>query len=365
MFDDRTTATIKAEILAAINEATGLSSQAGSFADSVAAPFAAQLARLYKTLPAMLSMLFPDEDSGGYIDLVGLTYFAMTRLAGTKASCTVTLTGDAGCTLPAGTEFLTDSGLSFRLQADTVIPAAGTITATLEAEAVGTAYNVAAGELTKMYVNPVGLASWSNGAATGGTDAESDAALLQRIYERRANPANGTNGWQYRQWAMAVDGVGDAKVTELSDGPGTVGITIVDANYGAASAAIVADCQAAIDAQRPLGATVAVESAVELPIALSATVVLESGTTAAEVQTAMQESMENYLIDLIQAKYQTIYYDPADDAAYTLIRNRVLALLLTIPGVINATALTLNGSTSDVSIPAGNIPVLGSVEVAV
>lgn len=43
-------------------------------------------------------------------------------------------------------------------------------------------------------------------------------------------PPNGANGWQYRQWALSVAGVGDAKVVELSQGPGTVGVTIVDSN---------------------------------------------------------------------------------------------------------------------------------------
>ena len=42
---------------------------------------------------------------------------------------------------------------------------------------------------------------------------------------------------------------------------------------------------------------------------------------------------------------------------------RVLAILLTIPGVENFSALTVNGGTADVSIQADTIPVLGEVTV--
>ena len=43
--------------------------------------------------------------------------------------------------------------------------------------------------------------------------------------------------------------------------------------------------------------------------------------------------------------------------------NRVLAILLTIQGGENFSALTVNGGTADVSIPADSIPVLGEVVV--
>ena len=33
------------------------------------------------------------------------------------------------------------------------------------------------------------------------------------------------NGYQYRQWAMEIPGVGNAKVVELPGGPGTVSYT--------------------------------------------------------------------------------------------------------------------------------------------
>ena len=84
-----------------------------------------------------------------------------------------------------------------------------------------------------MYVNLTGLTGYQSEAAAGGTDAESDAALLARIRERVQRPPTSGNGYQYRQWAMEIPGVGNAKVVELPSGPGTVGITLRTATTGA------------------------------------------------------------------------------------------------------------------------------------
>ena len=71
----------------------------------------------------------------------------------------------------------------------------------------------------------------------------------------------------------------------------------------------------------------------------------------------------NYAAQLVRGKYQKIYYGPEEDGPYSLIYNRVLALLLNVDGVENFASLTVNGGTADVTIQAGEIPVLGEVSV--
>lgn len=365
MFEDRTQANIKAEALALLSPAAGVSALAGSYADATLGAMAGQLSELYQVLPAVVSMLFVDEYSGPYIDLVGSTYFNITRRPGTKARCDLTLNGDAGTTLPAGTVFLTRSGLEFLLVEDVTIPQTGKGTGILEAAETGAAYNVGEGEINRMYINAVGLSSYTNGEAQGGTDTESDAALLARIRERREKPANGANGWQYRQWALSVAGVGDAKVVELSDGPGTVGVTIVDSSMAPASPEIVEAVQTELDENRPVGASVAVAAPGSVELAVSAVVVITAATTAQTVKETFSARLWDYIEEIIRAKYGTIYYGPEEDGPYTVIYNRILALLLTIDGVENAASLTINGGTDDVTIQADEVPALGTVEVTV
>ena len=152
-------------------------------------------------------------------------------------------------------------------------------------------------------------------------------------------------------------------MVELAEGPGTVGVTLVDSTMGPASPEIVEECQTLIDSQRPVGATVAVSAPTALGVNVAAVAVISSSTSAEAVKTAFQVRMAEYLAGLIREKYDVIYYAPEDDKAYTVIYNRVLALLLTIDGVINATSLTVNGGTADITVQPNQVPVVGTVEV--
>ena len=162
---------------------------------------------------------------------------------------------------------------------------------------------------------------------------------------------------------MSVPGVGDAKVVELAKGAGTVGVTLVDSTMAPASPEIVEECQTLIDSQRPVGATVTVSAPTPLEVNVAAVVVISSATSAEAVETAFQERLAEYLAGLIREKYDVIYYAPEDDKAYTVIYNRILALLLTVDGVINATSLTVNGGTADTTVQPDRVPVIGSLEV--
>ena len=58
MFEDKTTAALKAQVLSEIDPTVGISTMAGSYADAVAGPLCRQVSEFYKTLPGVLSMLF-------------------------------------------------------------------------------------------------------------------------------------------------------------------------------------------------------------------------------------------------------------------------------------------------------------------
>lgn len=362
MFEDRTTEQIKKEALAEINPATGLSSMAGSFADSVIGPAARQVSEFYQALPAVLSMLFVDPTSGRFLDLVGRDYHNLTRREGTKASCSMDLFGTAGTVVPAGTTFLTATGLRFATVSAVTIGGDGRAVCQLEALEVGAAYNIQAGSITGMWVNISGLSSYYNTQAAGGTDRESGQQLYERIDEARKFPRTSGNGWDFRGWALEVAGIGEAKVVELENGPGTVELTLADSTYAPASPEMVEGVLANVMAKKPIGATPTVKAAASLEIAVLAAVTIQ-GTSLDEVNREFEAGLTEYLKALIETKYGRIYYGPDEDLPYTLVYNRVLALLLTIPGVENFSALTVNGGTGDISIPADSIPVLGEVTV--
>ena len=162
---------------------------------------------------------------------------------------------------------------------------------------------------------------------------------------------------------MEIPGVGNAKVVELPSGPGTVGVTLVDSNDRAPSEEIVEAVEAHIGEERPIGAAVTVMAAGEREVTVAAQVSLTGGAGAGAVQDAFRAALAGYLHTLIEGKYSMVYYDPAGDQPYTLLYNRVLALLLNVEGVEDFASLTVNGGTADVTIQAGEIPVLGEVSV--
>jgi len=362
MFDDRTPEAIKREILEAVSPEAGVSTLPGSYLDAAAGPLAWQLSQFYRALPAVASMLFIDPSSGRFIDKVAEDYHGLTRHAGSKARCAVSLSGQAGTRVDAGTVFLTAEGLRFVLLEAVILPLRGAALGTLEAEEVGAAYNVPAGAVVRMQVNTPGLDAFENTQATGGTDTESDEALYGRVDEARKRPATSGNGWDYRRWALEVDGVGEVKVVELWDGPGTVGLTVTGSDFRAPEEAIVRAVEAHVLENKPIGAAPTVTAAVETGISVSAAV-STLGSSPEEVEAELTERLEEQFQRMIRQKCRSIYYDPAKDGAYTLAYNRVLALLLSIDGVDSFTALTVNGGTADIAIPAGNIPVLKEVTV--
>ena len=344
MFESITPESIKAAILAEAGDS--LETREGSFLDSMAGPAAVEIWKVYQAMNAVISIAFPDESAGGYLDLEGAKY-GITRKPGTRARCTMTLTGTAGSTIPAGTVFLTLEGLEFALLED-VLLTGGSDTGTAEAVEIGSAYNVEAGAITRMVQTLTGLSTWTNAAATGGTDPESDAALYERIRDFRSRQATSGNAYHYEQWAMEVPGAGGAKIFPLWNGAGTVKVVLVDADMEPASPEIVAAAAAHIEEERPIGATVTVAAAQSLAIHVAAKLTLDGSTTLPEVKAVFETELDAYLKTLA---FRT-----------SILRyNQVAYLLLSLPGVLDFTSLTLNGGTGNVSIGAEQVPALGEV----
>lgn len=349
MFEDRSAEGIKRALMeAAAATGVGLSTEAGGFLDHLLGPVALELWTLYSSLDAVLPVAFVDESSGAYIDARCAEY-GIERKAGTKATAIMALTGRVGTVVPAGTAFLTPEGLEFDLL-EAVILAGGAGQGTVEAAAVGSAYNVEAGAITQMVVTLPGLDAWTNEAAVGGSDAETDEALYGRLSAHLQKPRTSGNVYDYEQWALEIEGVGAVRVTSLWDGPGTVKIVVAGPNREPVAEAVVDACAAHIEGLRPIGATVTVRSAIGLTVNVAATVTIEPSTTPAAVAVAFRARLEEHL--------KSIAFTGQD-----LLYNRVAYLLLGIDGVSDYSVLTVNGGIVNVEIGPEQVPVLGEVNV--
>ena len=362
MYETLTVEQIKTNILNRLT--TGLQTREGSYTNDVISAAAAEIAACYHSMDALVPSFYLDETSGAYIDRQAAVV-GIARKEGSAASCVIRFTGSDGASVPAGTPFYTEAGLAFALE-ETVILAGGTGEGRLVCQEVGRKGNIAPGEITQTLRNYTGIDSYTNEAATGGVDRESDEALLERYLARMRRTATSGNPYHYQQWADSVEGVGASRVIAKWNGPGTVKVILAGQDFGPAPEEVVTACGAYIEHQRPVGAEVTVTAAQGVELAVTATVSIDGTTTKGKVQTAFQAALAAYLAGLVKTAFTRNLDGELDDVAgqrYTVSYNRVSALLLSVPGVIDHTALTVAGGTASVSVPADGVPVLTEVTV--
>jgi uncharacterized phage protein gp47/JayE len=118
----------------------------------------------------------------------------MYRQQGIKATVPISITVDAGSTIPSGTIFSTIDGIEFQTTASlTDSDNDGLISTTAEAAEVGVSGNIAAGTLTVIVTPAVGLLSVTNPTpGVGGQDPETDKELRDRHASIGANGLSST-----------------------------------------------------------------------------------------------------------------------------------------------------------------------------
>lgn len=351
-FDSLTPEGIQDMLRAFVEDELGLSTAEGTLLQIILAPGAYVFWEGLQALRAQVPISFVDETSGSFIDKDAAGY-GITRKPGTAASVTLTFTGSAGTTIPAGTLCVTQDGLGFATDEDLTLGEDGSGTVTATADAVGTAYNVLAGAIVSTQQAVSGVTSLTNeAAAAGGTDPETDAALFARLDAYKKTPPTSGNDRHYHQWALEVNGVGAASVIRCWDGPGTVKVIIADMALHPVTEELRAEVAAYIETQRPVTAEVTVESAAGVPIEVSVTVETDGTVFKLDTEKELTERLAEYLGEIAFTEGAEVVY------------NRVLALVMGLPGVTDCSGLTVNGGTANVPLDATQIPMLGSVTVS-
>ncbi len=150
----------------------------------------------------------------------------LIRKAATHASGELQVQGFG--TVTTGDLFETENGVQFAATETVTIDGSGTVR--IEAVEGGNVGIVGANTITQMPVTLEGITLCNNREATeGGYDAETDDSLRNRYYTKLRTPDSGANKYAYRNWALEVSGVGDAKVFPLGHGDNTVDVVVIDA----------------------------------------------------------------------------------------------------------------------------------------
>jgi uncharacterized phage protein gp47/JayE len=347
-YEDKTPDVIHAGMLENVDPA--IDQREGSVTHDLTMPAAVEIANAYIELDAVLALGFADTSEGTYLDMRAGEH-GLTRKPSVKAQGSVTFTGPDGTIVLNGTRVQTESGIYFVTLTDVTI-SGGMSTVNAEAEDGGLAGNVAAGLINALAPGDLyGVVTVTNPANfDGGADEEDDAALLKRLKDKVSNPVTSGNAAHYRQWALEVAGVGDAKVYPVWNGGGTVKVVLLDTEGTAPAQTIIDAATAYIEDNRPIGATVTVVGVTEVPINITATLTLAEGKTSTDAQTEVSALLKDYL--------KTMAFTD------TVVRfSQIAALVLNAESVIDYTNLTINGGTTNITIVDGSVAVAGTVTV--
>lgn len=185
-----------------------------------------------------------------------------------------------------------------------------------------------------------------------GNDEEETEAFRERYLTILRKPSTSGNIYDYYNWAMACKGVGAAKIFPLAYGPGTVKVVVADEDKMAATPALLKTVKNYIEEMRPIGATVTVASAQELPVNVMARVKLKDGINLGAAQASFRAAFDAFLKDNA--------FD-IDYVGYARVGN----ILLGTAGVEDYASLTINGFDHNIELTDEQIAVIGTVTLEV
>lgn len=285
------------------------------------------------------------EDAKGRADEVGVDFKYATY-----ATTIVEITGGPGATINIG-DLVANDSVEYAAVESVTIPASGKVDVNVKCTVSGSQGNCIIGAIKYFPVTLANITLVTNKAAvTNGFDDESLESIKARFYSKVREIVTSGNEGYYKNLAEAVSGVGVARVFSLESGNGTATISIVNANGLPADQSLIDSVKAEIDLNRIIGLNPTVDTATELAVNLTGTVILASGTT-----------LQNFKDDItakINAKFKADAYN-VDNVVYS----DLFLIVRESPGVDDLQNFQINGANANISLTAKQVAKLGTVGI--
>lgn len=286
------------EMLAVFRRETGAEASAVSDLSVRLYAVAAQVYGLYAQMDWLSRQCFPQTAQGEWLDrhaaLRGLERRGAVRAEG-NIRFSVSVPAVADLAIPAGTVCATAGLTRFETTAAATLKA-GETSVLVPARAVepGEGGNVPAGSILAMAVPPVGVGSCVNPEAfSGGTDAEGDDALRQRVLETYRRMPNGANAAFYEQAALSFPEVAACAVLPRARGRGTVDV-VVASTAGDPGETLLAELQEYFEQRREIAVDVLVKGPQLRPVAVEAAISVAEGADGEEVCAGVRSAVEEF-----------------------------------------------------------------------
>lgn len=330
-----------------------LDKRQGSIIYDALAPFAAELAQAYISLDIYSEQTYLATATGENLDNRVADY-GLTRIVATKSQRLATfVTADdvpVPMTIDINTRFSIPNeygGYNFKVIASTVTSG----TYILECETAGTVGNEYTGILLPLTsINNLGVATLTD-VYIAGEDTESDDSLRQRAIAKISQTPFGGNIADYKQFVESQDGIGACLVIPIWNGGGTVKLVIITSSYEIPTTAKINEIQELVDptqnqgqglGKAPIGHVVTVVAPTAYNLSISADISIESSYTLAGLQSEIESAVSNY-IRQVQMQW-------ANNTSITIYISRLIGAIINVPGVTNVENLTINGSSSNITI---------------
>lgn len=342
MFSNQTYETIRNRVLDNIK--INIDKREGSFTSDMISPVSVELAKAYIEMGGLLNLSFIDTNFDTFLDR-RVNEFGVYRKEGKKATGELTVEGQEGVYIENGTR-LKVNDLYFVVLNDITLPTEDKLQ--IEAENVGYKYNLLANtEFELVDKNDSITRIYNDSDLTNGVDVETDEELRRRFVKVVNNPSTSGNKAHYEEWALEVEGVGSAKVYPLWNGNGTVKVMITGNDNKPAAQQVITNCKTYIEENMPIGCSLTVTTPTLLNVNIVANIELSEGYEIQGVKEEFEEKLNNYL----------------KDVTGELVYGKVYGMLISLLGVQDLQTLTLNGQTSNISIPEDKIIYINDIQL--
>lgn len=322
----------------------------GSLVYNDLSAFSFEAEALYQQADYLLNQL--DPETADYEYLVILARQRGITPAGATAAI-VKIVGDVA--IPIGARF---SMSAYNYIVTEQLEGVNTYAA--QCEQTGSAPNSLTGELIPItYISGLSTASITE-ILVPGEDADDRDTLYEKYVASFNNQSFAGNIAAYQTYIDAYEGVGGCKVHPVWDGPGTVKVVVLGADFRPVSEYLINQItDAAYNDIVPIGADVTFVSASAVSINITIGLTYASGYSWETCESDIMAVLEDYLSSTREAWEST-----GSEGHTVLYLSRVQAALLDVEGVLDVTSTTLNGTAASLTLGVDEVPVLGEVSEA-
>ena len=324
--------------------------EGGLFYDNLA-PISIEFSNFRDIMDYIHKMGFADTSEGIFLEKIAGTV-GISRREAIKSVGEVEIKGEAGTVIQIGTKVSSDT-LIFETVEEKTVDSTGKVIVPAKSVESGSINNVGIGAIKYFPVTIQGLTKVTNlKPFAEGYDAETDEELRARYYIKVREPATSGNVYHYRQWCLAVSGIGGVKVFPLWNGNGTVKLVLMDTNGLAPGTDLLNRVRNYVEEQRPIGATVTYSAAISKIINFT-------GKVRIGTETTIQKVNEEFKKKVIEYFRKSAFKD--DYLSYAKLGN----ILLNVTGVSDYLDFKVNNGLTNITLGVEDVPTFGTASIGV